>query len=272
MKNIIFIISIILLSCNNNNSKTTINKNKNIKYQPIFLNLSPKMSDSVFNSELRKNIEINEDEEFLLPINTNSNNDKNDDFSENNNNIKFKVSKENKRIKLSYEYTTDIRIEFLDDYTSNYWFDKNTNLIKNFIYIFEQKYKYINQDNFPFKPNKENVYEPSLGMEVFGVKQKKLNDYGFEKQNYRIFQDSVKTILIGYESQIPYPKKEKYSLEHPMNTAAISLEINYMHNSDFNDLKKKIFNEKKIFDKALKKHDSIRFSKELLGRENLRKI
>lgn len=261
MKKIFLIISAILLSCNNNKPalKTTVEANDNIRYEPIFLNLSPRMTDSIFESKLKVNQEINKKKEFLLPIGSKDEN------------IGFKVSKKDKRILLTYEFSTKIRLEMLDKNLSRHWSEKNSNLINNFINLFEKRYKPILTDSFPYRPSENGTFNHRSGSIIYGVKEKSLYDYGFKKNSYKIFQDSTKTILIGYQSTTPYPK-ENFSFERPMSTAAVSLEINYMHNSDFSDLKNQIIYDKISFDKALKKYDSLKLSKQKLGRENLNKI
>lgn len=261
MKKTFLIISVILLSCNNNKPalKTPVEANETIHYKPIFLNLSPRMTDSIFESKLKVNKEINRKNEFLLPIGSKDEN------------VGFKISKKDNRILLTYEFSTSIRLEMLDENLSRHWSEENSNVINNFINLFEQRYRPISTDSFPYEPNEYGTFNNRSGNIFYGVKEKNLHDYGFKKNSYKIFQDSTKTILIGYQSKTPYPK-ENFSFERPMSTAAVSLEINYMHNSDFSKLKSQISHDKKSYDRALKKYDSLKLSKQNLGRENLNKI
>tara|TARA_R110001599_G_scaffold215998_5_gene414273 strand:+ start:31 stop:984 length:954 start_codon:yes stop_codon:yes gene_type:complete len=276
-------------------------------YQPIFLKLSPQMSDFQFEQEVSHSIP---NKKFTIPLY--------------NYNFDFDVTKKSNRIVLDYN---DIRTlvftpKFGDNAEKRYLdfikkepIEKNEILIKEFIILFKNKYSKQINDLPLLKNQKGEYYNNPNGISAV----RNLHNYGFEKENYLIFQDSIKTVIIGY-TNAEYPQKlDKKALEKITYTSetsdreslnpimsveeirehfkefdklspykqaleltdfeeqisrkkGLSFEINYMPNSDFEYLKKRIIKSNKEFNYELRQKDSLRKIKLKKEKSNLNKI
>tara|TARA_R110001606_G_scaffold398227_1_gene576760 strand:+ start:793 stop:1737 length:945 start_codon:yes stop_codon:yes gene_type:complete len=314
MKQTIYILIIFsFLSCNkrkdNSNSKK-LEIGKQIEYQPIFMNLNPKMNDFQFEQKLKSSLP---DKKFILPIKEYS--------------FEFNLKKVSNKIVLEYNDIETLvfmpnlggnpekrYLKFLEkDKTEEY-------LVNNFIKLFNNKYsKKITE--LPILKNQlgeySNIYS-STWSDLSFLK------YGFREENYLIFQDSIKTIIIGY-TNADNPRKidEKnlnlltHSIKKQKLTSTdrklieskesdelfwnslkelndfstyqkalklyklgreikkekgLSLEINYMNNSDFEFIKKNIQTNYIRFNQNRMEKDSLQKIKENKGRKNINEI
>ena len=158
-------------SCNNRQDKSKIPLKKEKKtYQPVFLGLSPNMSENEFSTrikELNKNGKL-QDSKFPLLV----------DGQE----FLFEINKRQNSIKLSYseEYSVQEKYNLLyEKFNKEFsekgiWFDKCKN---NFLKILNKKYK-LNELQIP----------PKIDLEKIGLEY--CNDY-------KIFVDQNKYILFG---------------------------------------------------------------------------
>lgn len=272
MKNILLILIVLLLSCNNKEStKENVNNKQTI---PIFLSLSPEMDEIEFKNEL---VKLNESQEL---------NNNRFEIKIKNKIIDFSVSKGHNDIALNYNQSNTYYD--LDYKSSKEILEKLKNIKNDIIQIYDSKYKQINNTPLPlstFPINGEIFNNFSNYESVDGVEMKNLSDYGFEKQYYNFFKDSIKTIAIGYNliGEVAYSTEElkemankkserkssnalKNALKDTQRYAerelngldrnstqkySLELEIRYFSNSEFNKLSKQIINDSIRFDKAM---------------------
>lgn len=250
---------IILFSCKNElKSDSSNDKIESINYEPIFLNLSPKMGGIRFYEELNKNPSI-DNGFFSISLNKKT--------------VSFKVSKLQDRIFLEYNGKTQVS-NSTNTITTPFWkraYLNNKKTVQEFVDLFKSKYgRPI--DLLPFEQNNKGVYinsesrwenatNPSNRRKEYanGIENKKLYDYGFNKYFYLIFKDSSKTIMIGYENS-------------NSNDFGIEFEINYFHNSDFMALQNKMIKDKSDFESAKSKIEKLKKEEENLNRTNREKI
>ena len=244
----IFFLLIFSFSCKNEiKVDNSIDEKISVIYEPIFLNLSPKMDGIRFYEELNKNPSIN-DGFFHIFLNEKT--------------TPFKVSKLQDRILLEYadkkQHSSTTNPYTLSNREQAYTTNKKT--VQEFIDLFKSKYgkpvsilpfevndkgEYLNSES-----RWKNALNPNSRRKEYanGIENKKLYDYDFDKYFYLIFKDSFKTIMIGYENS-------------NSDNFGIALEINYFHNSDFLALQKKMEKDKFDFEYA-------EFNKEQLKRQN----
>ena len=301
-----FCILIIFLffNCNKGERENSVFKitesKKTIDLKPIFLNLNPKMSDLQFEEKLSSS---SPNKKFTIPIG--------------NYNFDFTVRKESERIILEYNdikeivFISTIGEKGLEQKYLKFISRDETeeNLVRNFIKLFKSKYsKQIT--GLPILKNQIGEY---YNIQWFSsLSEMSLLNYNFKEQNYLIFQDSQKTVIIGY-TNADYPRKldkkdldlifyhtknktinsndrqsiksvelfELYDLiseldkesrnlspyqkalkntpfgEQIRKKKGLSLEVNYMNNSDFEILKNKILKTNIKFYENQKRKDSI---------------
>jgi hypothetical protein len=271
-------------------TETKIETEPKIEYQPIFLNLSPRMGLSEFNNKLRSNPNLHYGK-FILSLNDEK--------------CKFNILKKENKIVLSGEFDDSKYIKSLKK-TKEYNLYQNEKIILELIEIFKNKY-----GNFasilPFKKNNKSEYLnafPKKLSNFFSLSLKKVDnrktlvDYGFKKDRYLVFQDSIKTILVGFTNRIPTKQftnfedaklqneqnlgnsfSEKLSdeeyfkyINQPNKIPDFEISINYYHNSDFEIILNKIKKDKYEFDKAKYKHDSIKKANKLKIERNQNNI
>lgn len=287
---------------NLNNSKYQIQSE--IEYEPIFLNLNPSMSDISFERKLKSSAT---NRKFILPINKNY--------------FEFDIKKYSNRIILENNQVKTLQFpdKFGENAESRYLdFIKKDPLeevlIDDFVKIFNNKYS-IKLKELPLLKNKRGEY---FNNQSLPWAERTLRHYDFNEENYLIFQDSIKTVLIGY-TLLDYPRtldrkalesitfkvrNTKYSHQESKDLAFInkilkepekltpyqralkrtnfedqitikkgfSLEINYINNSDFELLKKRIDNANKEFNNNLKIKDSVLKIKNKNESKNLNEI
>ncbi|WP_243471287.1 hypothetical protein [Winogradskyella sp. MH6] len=278
-----------------------------IEYQPIFLNLNPNMNNSRFNEELSQSLP---NKKFVLPI---------DKY-----NFEFSVKKKSNKIVLEYNNikTLVFTPKFGDDAENRYLkfiekepIEKNAVIIKELITLFSNKYSKQLRE-LPLLKNQKGEYFNNLnGL----LSERSIQNYDFKKENYLIFQDSIKTVIVGY-TNAEYPEKlsgkalEKITYQiktkekEPLNPIisieevnqyfrefeklspykqalkstdfedqiyreqGLSLEINYMINSDFELLVKKMQKSNNDFNSKLKEEDRLRKLKLEKEKTNLNRI
>lgn len=262
MKLYIAIIFLLLFSfsCKNEVSNNTpIDGIKEVYYEPIFLNLSPKMEGMQFYKELNKNPSISNGF-FYIPLNETEDS--------------FKVSKMEDRILLEYsdkrQLSVNINPSQMPFYQRAYINNKKT--VQEFINLFKSKYgKPVNL--LPFEQDDEEGYfnreackwKNALNRDTRkreyanGIVNKTLWDYGFDKCFYLIFQDNSKTVMIGYENS-------------GLNDFGVELEINYFHNSDFLALQKKMEKDKSEFESAKFNIEKLKKEEQIKNEKNREKI
>lgn len=246
-------------SCRNENKQEVItSKNMSTRYEPIFLNLSPKMDGMLFYEELNKNTSI-KNGFFYIPLNEKT--------------TSFKVSKMEDRILLEYNGKKQVS-NSTDTANTPHWeraYINNKKTVREFIDLFKSKYgKSVNL--LPFELNDEGAYlnsesgwKNALNSNsrrkeyINGIQNKKLYDYGFNKYFYLIFQDNSKTIMIGYENS-------------NSNYFGVELEINYFHNSDFEKLSRQIRKDKIDFETAKKIENKLENENQNILNKNKDKI
>lgn len=294
----------------NEDSKfSDINKQFNSKEisEPLFLDLSPKMSDIIFDQKLKNSLPS---KKFEIPINEYK--------------FEFSIEKLSNRIILKYDDITTLI------FTPKYG-DNSEKRFSNFIKTDYREnaiidsFKRIFENNYSNKIDQLPLYKNQLGEyfnnKIYSKSNRTLERYGFNQENYMIFQDSMKTVLIGYTNadlprkldsghlkSITYRKQQSeknstfrksirtqslYDLvvehENELNKLSpyerairttqldepitrkkgISLEINYMTNSDFNLLSDKIHLANKNYNNGLRREDSLLILKKIEYNKNL---
>lgn len=316
---LVILIIFTFLSCNNVNKNnipaSEIHESENQldqkkEYQPIFLNLSPKMDDLQFEEKLTSS---SPNKKITIPINNYS--------------FEFNIKKSSNKIVLEYnDIKTLIFTNKFGDNAEKRYLDfikkepLEEELIESFINLFKNKYsRQIKQ--LPISKNLNGEY---YNNQIRPWSERDLFNYGFKEENYLIFQDSIKTVLIGYtnaenprkldrkaldlitysleisnkesDNRESIKSKDLYDLaidykkeleklspyqqalkntdfeEQISKSKGISLEINYMHNSDFEFLKNKIYKANKEFNDKLKQKDSLLKIKKNKENRNLNEI
>lgn len=256
---LLIILIVIISSCKNEvNNDNSIDEIESVNYEPIFLNLSPKMGGMQFYEELNKNSSI-DNGFFRIPLNEKT--------------TSFKVSKLQDRILL--EHSDKIQLSATTNTTTTpYWqraYIYNKKTVQEFIDLFKSKYgKPVSL--LPFELNDEGEYlnsaswwknalNPNSRKKEYanGIENKKLYDYDFDKYFYLIFQDYSKTIMIGYENS-------------NSNDFGVELEISYFHNSDFLVLQKKMEKDKSDFEYAKFNIETLKKEGQNINEENRKKI
>src|SRR5690606_22373137 len=170
-----------------------------IENKPIFLNLSPKMSDLQFEKELTSSLP---NKKLSIPINNYS--------------FEFNTKKTSNQIVLEYN---DIKtLNFIPKFGDNAekrfleFIKKDPfeeELVKNFINLFKIKYpKQIK--HLPISKNLQGEY---YNNQIRPFSERDLYNYDFKEENYLIFQDSIKTILIGYTNSENPRKLDRKALD-----------------------------------------------------------
>jgi len=289
------LIILFFLSCTNSKKNKVLisdsqqSKNhlkQNVEHQTIFLNLSPKMDLNTFNSRIENNPNLYKNK-FILPL---------DNYK-----ADFIISKDSNKIILSHSNVIEKSINSLNEKKSKQYSDKNkTKKISKFIEIFKNKYGNP-KSILPYHKPKKGIYL-NVTNGIINEGRKSLFNFGFKLDSYLIFQDSIKTILLGYKNYdkiisseqevidaINRPHKNKegtldriienalkdskiQSRNKPFQKFGTELEINYMLNTDFNLIINEIIASKANYIKEKNKYDSILEVKKMKINENKNKI
>lgn len=267
---------------------------KSSSYESIFLDLNPAMDTATFNKRVKENPAI-QNGNFILPVGVN--------------NLDFKISQHDDRISLNHSTIIELSESRLNRKKSQEIIDKNEKTISEFISLFDKYEQYFKND-LPFVKNKQNQYldeqkSSMLRESVLDVYKPTLSNYGFYEDRYQIFQDSIKTIAIGFsvEGKIVLSADE---LEQKIDTRkgvkrnnsaidfdltydeallesrkqnvfsserfGIKLEVNYFINSDFEALVQKMILDEQKFMRAKVKADSIEKLRQNIIEDNRDKI
>lgn len=280
-----------------------------IDSQPIFLNLNPEMNDVKFEKNLKNSAP---NRTFSIPINKYT--------------FAFNISKSSKRIILKYD---EVKIlKFLPKKGENAetrylnFIKKDPveeDIINEFIDLFRKKYSNEIKELPIIKNQRGEYYNQPMGRDI-----RTLSYYGFIEENYLIFQDSLRTVIIGYSStdypqtldkaaleSITFQKENsnivssyeqsfksndlysmvvEYKIEleklSPYEQAlkstsleeqitrkkGISLEINYMINSDFELIRTKTIAVNKDFNQKLREKERLQIIKQQSAKINLDEI
>lgn len=217
------------------------------KHNSLFLGLNPYMTEYDFSTEISNLNSQNKlnNGRFIIPVN-------NQDYY-------FDVKKTINTIRLTYSDQTSKSVHNLSYRISDEHLQLYENKINDLLKIFNSKY---------------NGEEKVIPTEV------NLSYYGLRKEHYRIFQDSSKTVLIGYTIngyRCPSPseqayenskKKKEKTPDHPLENIGkfidrenqssnfvifgLEVDIDYYYNDEFNKLFQKI-----IYDNEVKKKSEI---------------
>jgi hypothetical protein len=212
---------------------------------PIFLSLSPRMSDEAFSNEIRKlNIEEKlSDNKFIV-------NNKNVNYS-------FNIEKTNNSIRLKYSDEETKSIQNLNYKKSENYLNKYIDRKDILMQIFDSKYE-LGKIQLP-----QNIV---------------LNNYGFSKENYKLFVNDNKYIIVGYTilgSKIPNQQEKEieekklknlnelfYYMAQAENSRELKnhvvfgyeFEINYFHKEDIEQILKSM---KKESDEVIKAKNKV---------------
>jgi hypothetical protein len=269
----LFLLSFLCFNCKNTENDIITydsleSKTKELKEdetKPIFLGLSPKMKNDVFLEEIEKlnNNGKLENGNFILPLN--------------NKNLEFKLQKTNNSIKLVCTHFKSKYREYLCYQESDKYLNEFNNKAQNLIDLFKKKYK-----SNPIKiPNdfKQPLYK-----------------YDLRKDNYLLFKDTVKSVLIGYSIigyRVPSPSErkaeyEKLKSDNPDNPIigieinsiesskfvdfGLEIEINYYYNDELELILQSINKEHEIFKKAALENEKRYLEKQNNKKNNLEEI
>lgn len=189
-QNVIFISILILVfySCQNNTTKNTEKPPiKQVEYENLFLNLSPKMDTVIFNKRVKENPAIR-DGNFILPLD-----DKN---------LTFKVSQEHDRISLKGSLKKLVLNSQRNSKESKKIISENEKIISRFLTFFE-KYEPFPEEEFPISKNTKGRYETNtdrISEPILGVQKPRLADYGLFEDEYVLFKDAKKVIAVGFSN------------------------------------------------------------------------
>jgi len=262
-------------------------KNKVI---PIFNGLSPKMSYKEF-KEVIQSKPLNDpirNDEFTIPIN--------DDY------LTFKISKEKEKIILNYSNVIKYhKIDFPPERLEKYLNEDNL-LINKLLKIYKKKYPINVAFELPFKKSEIDIYMKDDYLYDNGTKKVSLLDYGYNKDNYKFFRDSIKTVMVGfniinYRIPISYDELKKSFQESTLSNTinrpfkinydsnhndseqlnheikiGVEIEIQYYHNSDFDIIKEKINQDFRKFKNLKNTSDRKKIEKDKRIKQNLEKI
>lgn len=301
MKKITLIILVIIFSnCSNPRDNNEINKTTDLhnNSEPIFLGLSANMSKNDFDSII--NSSPFDKGMFTIKLNDNR--------------IDFKVNQRSKQILLTYNNVRKVSTSQLDNNSSSNLLRNNRTTIKNLLKVFKKKYP---QEvlNLPFQKSKNSIgYQTTFelgGFRINGIRKKGFKDYGYSRDIYRVFQDSLKTIFIGYTIQGEIVNSNKdleklikdsremandpnnpwafmgeftaedaekelvrrsVSSNHSEVNFGIIIEIRYMHNEDYGELFELIQKEKGEFENAVLEYNQINHQKNKNIENNLNEL
>lgn len=210
-KTIYLILIILSCSCNekkyvknsNQSTDTIVNLEKHVT--PIFLGLSPHMSSEVFNKTL-----LSKEKEGFLINNIFKINIRGKEYG-------FNLSQINNYISLQYNGINEISFDNLNSEKSENLITVSKNSLQALIAEYELKYDLLSQPlPLPFKENKNHEYSISSIWQN-GKCEFSPSIYGLRYNHYKIFKDSIKTILIGYETFgkiIPSDKEIKTRIDY----------------------------------------------------------
>ena len=255
---LILLICLFFINCKNkeneintNINNEVLNKSVETEFKPIFIGLSPKMSDEAFSNEIDK---LNKEHKLIdskFPL-TIGNDDYLFDLQKINNSIRLKYSTQETK---SFE---NVNYQISDKYLEIYNLKKD-NLLK----VFNSKYK-LNDYQIPTNIN--------------------LDSYNLKKEHYKLYKDNDKSILVGYsiigdrypsqkEREIIKQKKNEKISDNPLENIGdhisnhetsnyavfgIEIEINYYHKEEIDNILNEIKNESnaiKIRDEKIKRND-----------------
>lgn len=254
------IICSLLVFCSKKEDKPTvkeivkIEKQEHIAFTPIFLGLSPKMTDQEFNTSIKKLNSIGklENNQFPLIIS-------NEEYF-------FTIKKEKNTLELNFAKDTLIKHSLNPKY--DYQKYLKLNLIYNFkknkiIQLFKSKYKL---DAIQLPTNID------------------LKRYSLPLKNYLLFKDKEKYILLGseiiscenpLELEIKNDKaRDKNGLSMPLMYDredlffGLNLSINYYHYQDFKELLDKML----LASENQKKNQDLLHKKEKAKLDNINQI
>lgn len=201
------------------------NKTNVIRTDTLFLNLSPNMTEIEFDEAI-----MTENEKRLI----------NGKFhlSLNYEILDFSVSQNNKSIELYYS-----KFFSRNELKNN----SHQKLFNELISIFNKKYDYHNYADFPNHLNYDNFtktylyYNPEKSEDNSNLKR--LTEYGFDKTNYAVFNDSLKTIVIGFSTK-------KNNMMELLNTSRVPIRNGFKNDNESQSIesKKTEYDDIKMFE------------------------
>ncbi|MFV5697119.1 hypothetical protein ACM55H_02005 [Flavobacterium sp. ZT3R17] len=207
-----------------NTDENLIKKN----HTPVFLSLSPSMSDKEFTNEIINLNDARKLNEGKFEIKTEENY------------FYFSVGKTKNTIRLSYSVISTISAKNISYELSDKYIEQDKKTVHQFIEIFESNY---NGQKYKLPTNID------------------LTKYGLNKEHYNVYQDASKTVLFGYDiDEVRYPSPSELEIvirnesfldglaresqtedqrNRPCYFGYVIL-IDYYYNEDFEKLYKKI--------------------------------
>lgn len=240
----IFFLSLIFysfISCQYIEDRLSEEESVEKEYAPLFLGLSHKMTEIEFRDEITNLNSLGKlsEDKFYIPIK--------DD------NLYFKVHRTKNSIRLSYSVLSSVSPKNISYELSEKYISANYKQVSDLIEIFDSKYK-------------EGKYTLPTNIN--------LTNYGLNKTYYRVYQDSSKTVLFGYDiNETVYPSPRE--LEEEISNASFLdnmarhsnnvdedencyfgfiILIDYFYKEDFNKLLKKMKSDSIV---NVKKHAEI---------------
>lgn len=295
MKYFSLIILLFFFSSCRDNTKSREGKSISKKeiYEPVFLNFSPKMNESEFQFEL--NSEKLTHKQFVVELNEKT--------------LAFNIVKMENRIVLHFSNVTDYDIDEINFDASLQKLLDNDNLINTLIEVFKEKYNQpITMESMELLKNSDEL----LNFQTYdGTIFRKIPQLNLSRDQYVFFQDSSKTIMIGYDKlgrALPNLSKElgnsstvfeieptnefnnykqrflernkdyDFRIGQILNGSyssqkfGLEIELNYLTNEDFDKVKNKIEKVTQTIDKEHKEQDSIYKKEKNIQIENLNNL
>jgi hypothetical protein len=185
---------------------------ENIRSDSLFLSLSPNMSKNEFNeAKLIENGKRLTNGKFQISLNDQV--------------LDFNVYQNNKAIELYYSHS------FSKNELNN---NSHQKLFNQLFSIFSKKYDYHNYADFSNYLTYENFtkthlyYNPEKKEE--NTPMRRLTDYGFENTNYAVFNDSLKTVVIGFSTK-------KNEMMEMLNTSTIPIKNGFKNDNNSQPIK-----------------------------------
>ena len=251
-----------------NNDENSVSNTKNQTFEtelkPIFIGLSPKMSDEAFDSEINKLNTENKLVNNKFPLKLD------EEF------ISFDIFKKINSITLVYSTQESKSFENISYQISDRYLKKYNHKKEELFKIFDSKYK-IHKIQIPKNIN--------------------LTNYGLQKDSYRLYQDDEKSILLGYTIiGERYPSKQKFEYEkqinnkktdeHPLENLGkfissesnnyavfgIEIEINYFHNDKMESLLMNMLKESNTIKKLKKESEKKESENEKTAKNNIHEL
>lgn len=265
-------IILLLVNCKDFNSenndensiRNTTTQTFETDFKPIFIGLSPKMSDEAFDLGIDKLNTENKLVNNKFPLK----------FGEEL--ISFDIFKKDNSITLAYSTQESKTFENISYQISDKYLKKYNHKKEVLFKIFDSKYK-LHKIQIPNNIN--------------------LTNYGLQKNSYKLYQDDEKSILVGYtiigerypsQQELEYEKQisKKNTDEHPLENLGeftspksnnyavfgIEMEINYFHNDKMENLLMYMLKESNTINNLKKESEKKESETEINAKNNIHEL